>query len=341
MRALGKSIGIPLLGILVLHALVIVIFETIRGVHSPYLDTSIATATAFQTEPKMIVYGRDVVSSNPKQTFFLGSSNARETFRVEDFEVLIPEGTVFHNASLSASNVTQIHQVVDLILEDLSVAQRESATFVIGVWYGIFVSDQARWKSGVTDLEREMYRLGLYSQSNGGLAAKFPTWWRNQLTRLAMPFLEVSARWQHATQALKTELTPKKAKARKCSPPTTQACKDEVLEFWEEYMDNMNGKLSAQQFRSLERLTAKILKAKSSVVLVDMPIPDWHSQESRYFQDYNNRQGIRALCTSETVKCASLREFSAEDYFYDSIHPKPKHVAEIIGKLDLTLLTGS
>ena len=96
-------------------------------------------------------------------------------FRPARLQQLVPQATV-HNLAIGGANMTEVRQMVDLVLEVQSPAAQRRNLFVIGAWYGLFADDRARWYTpdrhpGDTDLDIERYRYGFYRRTADGPVA--------------------------------------------------------------------------------------------------------------------------------------------------------------------------
>ena len=69
-----------------------------------------------------------------------------------------------------------------------------------------------------------------------------------------------------------------------------------------------------------------ILAEGGRVILVDMPIPQWHAQGSVLSADYQQRVDtlLARLQTHAGVAVLKMDDASANDDFSDEVHPKPR-----------------
>ena len=62
------------------------------------------------------------------------------------------------------------------------------------------------------------------------------------------------------------------------------------------------------------------------MLLVDLPIPRWHSEGSALARDYRERleRALPSLCSQPGVRLLRLADQDANDDFSDEVHPKPR-----------------
>ena len=61
------------------------------------------------------------------------------------------------------------------------------------------------------------------------------------------------------------------------------------LAFWRNYVGT-DGPLSDVQFQRLDRLVRWLSEAGVRVLLVDLPLPQWHARRSPHYADYQQRK---------------------------------------------------
>jgi hypothetical protein len=296
------------------------------------LDTARAASSLFLTEPKYVFLARGQLNTSADKVLLLGASNMLAGFRQEQVQALVPECEV-HNLAVGGSNIRQVEQIVELVREVQTPVARRHDRFVIGLWYGLFASDEARWhgrdrQAGDTDIDIERYRYGFYRRTPSGPVPLLPPRDLNAGVLLIHPYLVLDRAARDVTQTLRdliTEKPPAMTDAQRNAVVLTEAEKRKYLAFWHEYMGSV-GVLDASPFRVLGRVVDGILAQGGQVVLVDMPIPEWHSRGSALWADYRKRMDELLAGLQARVGVAILRmeDADAEQDFRDEVHPKPR-----------------
>lgn len=296
------------------------------------LDTALASRSLFVTEPKYVFLGRGVLNSTNDKVLMLGASNVVVGFRQGQLQRLVP-GAEIDNIGVGGSNVTQLRQIVDLVLEVQSPEARRHNTFVIGTWYGLFADNRQRWHTpdrhaGDTDIDIERYRYGFYRRTESGPVAVLPPELLGVGLALIHPFLAVDKLLRDATQSIRRVMAgkaPALSDAQRNAAVISESERLRYLAFWADYMGG-DGRLADEQFEVLERLIGRISGMGSRVIIADLPLPAWHQQRSPYHADY--RQRVRRLfdrfALLPGVQVIRLRIEDADHDFSDEVHPKPK-----------------
>jgi hypothetical protein len=236
-----------------------------------------------------------------------------------------------HNLAIGGANMTEVRQMVDLVLEVQSPAARRHNVFVIGVWYGLFADDRARWHTpdrhpGDTDLDIERYRYGFYRRTAAGPVALLPPAWLDAGVSLVKPFLLVD----RLARDLGKALSPRRAVAAPADLATVPGAErqERYLAFWDDYMGG-SGRLDAAAFVALTQTIDTIVASGGRVLLVDLPLPRWHAGASPYEASYRQHWAAMQQRLDDTAGVAflSLRDSDRPEDFSDEVHPKPR-VAE-------------
>ena len=84
--------------------------------------------------------------------------------------------------------------------------------------------------------------------------------------------------------------------------------------------------LKEAQFQTLRRVVDGILVEGGEVVLVDLPLPAWHSQRSPLWRSYASHMEptLAALQTRPGVVVVRMGADNRDDDFGDEVHPKPR-----------------
>jgi hypothetical protein len=303
--------------------------------NQPRLDTAQANQTLFSTTAKYLALGRTQITNQNNKLILTGASNVREGFRPLELEKVFP-GLQVHNLAIGASNMTQIGESIDLLLDTVSMDKSQGNQLLIGIWYGLFVENRVRWKSRPSDLSLEKLRFGIYMNKNGRLVPRFPRHILPTIVTLLRPVLFIDwlvqkclvAKLAQAKNIIQNLFIERPSLTLKTSNLETislsPAQKEFALEFWRSYMQN-NGTLADEQFNELIRILERAHANRIKTILVDLPLPEWHRSNSPYFKHYQTKKlkYLRQAMNQFDLVYVNLQDLAEENDFYDSAHPKP------------------
>jgi hypothetical protein len=310
------------------------------------LNSGLAGSTIFMTDPKYVFLNRAALRPDEPRVVFVGASNTAVGFKQREVQALLPNAEV-DNLSVGGSNMTQIAQIVDLVQDLQSSAARRRTTFVIGMWYGTFAQDRFRWDTpdrhaGDTDIDIERYRYGFYRRTENGPKQVLPSEDLPFGVALIHPYLVFDELSRRASKELRDRLFGRAASrsdAERDASVVSAADQQAALKYWREQMHS-DGPIAEEQFSVLKNLIDRTLAQGSRVVLVDLPIPRWHSQRSPLYQDYlrHKEMLLSALGGRDGFAYLEMMDLNSDLEFSDEVHPKPRvtrqwaaRVAGIIG----------
>lgn len=296
------------------------------------LEAGRAPDTLYMTQPKYVFMARSGLDTPTDKLLLVGASNTMAGFRRKELQPLLPDLEV-HNVSVGGSNLTQMAQVVDLIREVQSPQARRRDVYVIGLWYGVFASDTARWHvpgrtPGDTDIDIERYRYGFYRRGANGPVPVLPPSWLDTGAVLVHPFLVLDRLARDGTRGLRgllgkrvTTISDEVRNAAVIGPQRQR----EYLAFWREYTGGATT-LEAAQFAALRRIVDDAVSDGARVLLVDLPIPAWHTEGSALAADYRRQLDalLPQLLAKPGVQVLDMTDASSPDDFSDEVHPKPR-----------------
>ena len=298
------------------------------------VDVARSQETIFQTEAKTAVYKIPLIAelAQAQQVVVLGASNANLALRPEELSPLLHNVKV-HNLAIGGQNMRSLRQLVDLIYRIVPKSEQSNLVFVIGIWYGSFVDDARRWPEGVTDIDRELLRFGLFQKSpTGELYPTLP----NRLLRPAMvstwPLMVPEAAYVSAARIL----VPKKLRIGvpvAWYPPVK--VRNSIVINKEQKVDQMAGysaylgpidEQTDAGFQQLIELATLISNANGKLMVLDLPLPAWHSDESVISHLYDQRKlpYFAELQKLVNVQYQSMQGKFGEEDFFDGVHPKPR-----------------
>jgi hypothetical protein len=295
------------------------------------MNSARAPSTYFVTEPKYVVLNRRSLATDRPRVIFVGASNTVVGFRQRQVAALLP-GVEVDNLGVGGANVTEIAQVIDLALEAEPKAARADDTFVISIWYGEFAQDRVRWYTpdrhpGDTDINIEQYRYALYHRTKDGPALSLPIEDLRFEIAALRPYLLLDELSRRATAGLRSLLFRDKGNrtdAERDSATLSEAEKARDLEYWQSQIQ-LQGEVSNEQFDVLHAAIGRILASGGKVVLVDLPIPKWHSSRSPFYESYLKRRDalLAELKGTPGFRFVDMGEQDNDLDFSDEVHPKP------------------
>lgn len=296
------------------------------------IDTARAAESPYLTEPKYVFFARSRLDTPSRKLLLLGASNTMAGLKQREVAPLLPAYEV-HNISVGGANITELSQIADSVKEVQSETARRQTTYVLGLWYGIFAADRARWHTpdrhpGDTDIDIERYRYGLYRRGEAGAEPVLSPRKLSLAEALLRPYLALDRVARDVTADVRAKLSGKPRKltdAERNARVITPSEQRKYLEFWQRYMGDV-AELEPEPFTRLRTLVERMTADGSRVVLVDLPIPDWHREGSALARDYERRLAglLPELKARPGVVVLSLAAQDGADDFSDEVHPKPR-----------------
>jgi hypothetical protein len=301
------------------------LFFPLSSENSATLYAYRAIGSLYRTEPKYIVLNRAPLIGSESGVFVIGASNVALSFNPDELQPLMPEVRV-HNLSLGGANVTELRQIVQLIKEVVPPSSFCGHTFVFGLWYGLFIDDATRWKGAPTDIEIEALRYGLYRRSGEAVEPRLPTAWFPYATLALRPLLALEVATKGSLQPLRKWLEGERTHTDLDTITPDQAAKEKVLREWSKKVGSRDGRLRDEQFDVLVEMVRALADCGARVVLVDLPMPEWHRIRSPFVRDYRQRlaQHLEAVSGLPTVRYHDFHARFPDAHFYDEVHPRPR-----------------
>jgi hypothetical protein len=299
------------------------------------LDAQTAADTLYMTTPKYVYLGRSVLANPDRKIVLLGASNTGNGFSSRAIAAQVPCAKV-HSLAVGGANITEVGQIVELVHEVQSEADRRSNTFVIGVWYGMFADSEIRYADadrhrGETDIDIERYRYGFVRRTPNGPVVMLPPNWLDEGVGLIRPFLvlEKIARDIRKTAEKLTGRSRERTESEREAAVMTAKEKQDALTYWRQQMGGKE-QISSEQFAELKRIIGDLLQSGEQVVLVDLPFPAWHRDASPYYPGY--RQALQALVQELADRPGftfmNMPDLDGDLEYSDEVHAKP-HMAKV------------
>ncbi|MDQ7250218.1 hypothetical protein [Dongia sedimenti] len=299
------------------------------------LETRQASKTLYMTEPKYFFLNRASLRTDADRLILLGASNTLGGFRLDELQPLVPNLQV-NNLSISGANITEMRQAYDMIRAVQSPDGKKRSTYVIGVWYGLFVPDSLKWNTpdrhaGDTDLDIERFRYGFYRRGADGPVQILPIEDLEFGLLLIHPYLTFDKLVRDVTVGLRARLLKGKPaltdheRNQTVIPPEQQA---KYIAFWEAQFGGATA-VPKEQFEVLTALVDDILDDGGTVVVADLPLPTWLAGTALN-QSYNalKTDWLKAMASRKGFSFVEMQSTFGDDEFVDEVHPKPRITKE-------------
>lgn len=332
-----RYLGVFILSFIGLYAVLLALSYLIYPLSAnDAIDTARASNTIYATEPKYLLFNIDSLRMPTQRVLLMGSSNVREGFRPQQLKPLLGHVEI-DNLAIGAGNIRELGQVVDLAYKKLPAAVWPRTTFVVGIWYGLFVSDASSWREGMTDLNVEQVRYGLYRASGRYMVEpQVPCFLMPAFEIALHPLLLASRMYDEAiitpADTIRVELLRFIGEAPldlKIDDPNTfvlnAAQRQASLTFWRGYTAAEND-WPNEPLKQFSNIAQFISSKGSKLVVLDLPLPSWHRQAIPQYRIYEQRKQaiLDKIEKLPGVTYASLEDGFADEDFYDSAHPRPK-----------------
>jgi hypothetical protein len=292
------------------------------------------------------VYGMDQLDNYPRQVFILGASVSARAFDPEQLMKGLP-GYKVHNLSVSASNVSQMAEVIDLLSTRVDWRHLHSAIFVFGDHFVSFLENDRKF-GGMTKIEVEELRHHLYRSDGGVIKPELSPPAMPTALFLIKPFVfvykidyaadEAASELKYAViSEAKTAILGLPAKAAPTDPTDDVAAltnpADEASYYRALRTEQFrNAGLTNEQFDLFMKLVTRLEAGGAKVVFVDMPVPSYFRKGFPIYDDYRRREA--GIVHDPRVHYLDLTAIAADGEFLDDAHPR----AEFSGKWTTPLL---
>ncbi len=310
------------------------------------VDAAMGQHTIFQTEAKIVVYNTPTIAhmADKPEVVVLGASNANLGLRPAQLSPQL-DGVPVHNLSIGGQNMRTLSQLVDLIYRQTPPEQHRNIVFVIGAWYGLMIEDKRRWPTGLSDVDQEMLRYGLFRKSgnheaefklpnsflSASLASVWPLMvpyaWYSELGRYAFNILGKNVLAFGLQNTIIMSWYPSENE-RNTTVMTDEQFSAEMKSFTA-YVGSTT-EWGDSGFHDLTALAHRIHDEGGQLVVLDMPLTSW-AQKPDLFPLYQTRMQatITPLQDAHMVHYASLLPDFTDTSFFDAVHPRPKVTTEI------------
>jgi hypothetical protein len=280
------------------------------------------------------VYGMDHVDNYPRQVFILGASVSARAFDPEQLMNGLP-GYKVHNLSVSASNVSQMMEVIDLLSARVDWRHLDSAIFVFGDHFVSFLENDRKF-GGMTKIEVEELRHHLYSNHAGFVTPELSPPVMSTALFLIKPFAfvyKIKYAVDETVSELKYAVISEAKTAILGVPPeaTPTDAPDEMAtltnppdeaSYYRALRTKQfrNAGLTDEQFDLFMKLVTRLDAGGAKVVFVDMPVPSYFREGFSIYDDYRTREA--GIIHDSRVHYLDLTAIAADGEFLDDAHPR-------------------
>ena len=300
-------------------------------------DFQAADRTLYMTVPKYVFLGRSVFDNPDNKAILVGASNTGVGFKQKAVQAALSCAKV-SNLGMGGANISEVKQVIDLVHTVQDDSDRALNTFVIGVWFGMFVDSDVKFADpdrtrGDTDIDIERYRYGFYRRTPDGPVAVLPPKWLDAGVLALRPFLLIEKVARQVRSGVSEFVVGRNAAQRsdaeREAAVMSEADKKKALEYWNDTMGR-RGEISRAQVALLSDTINSLLRSGQKVVLADLPIPAWFRDNSPYQRSYE--EAIKSLFEQygswPTFASMTMSDLDRDLDYSDEVHAKP-HVAQI------------
>lgn len=314
---------------------------------SPHFDTAAATTTqpGWVNEARYFMLNKQAFAAPGDRIVVIGASSAREPFRPGLMEDRLP-GWQVANASLSGATINEIADAVDLYYQERS-SEDGRTVFVLALHYIQFLP-VSYGEGNDNPLATEAMRNGLYTRINRRLQPRYPEGVERTVEVVSRPQAVAASMPRRLFRSI--FVNPRLPAIKKV---VDQFREDDPLSRWVKYigehedLDTISVPVDVQQallaqrlavaggdhplpaesFDALAHLTRQVRAHGDGVVIVDLPLPEWHLAGVPVM-DASYQAGVAKIVSfyqgDGAVARVSLREFDDNENFFDSGHAEPR-----------------
>lgn len=332
-----KAVCSTFLGVLVCYLFVACIVNSLPA--GDFIDTTLAPETKYVTEPRYVVWGRDVFKGNDPILLIIGASISREGFSAKLMSERLP-GWEVHNLSVSSSNITQMEELVELAYEKIPKDKWTNMHISLCLHFLMLGQDEKMFtnSNGRTYVELEMTRYGLYTKKGSRFVPNGPAFIIKPLECLLRPCFildGIAENWRESIPALQSGFNPAMDLYRlltsliQVKPKPTQIIPIQEVDRPKElkrlaaYFDSPMA-IPKDSMDKLERLCDTILQRGSEVILVSMPTASWQREKSPHYELFRQelRDMVARVGQHENFFFLDIGDMFPDSVFRDAYHPR-------------------
>lgn len=288
------------------------------------LDMTACKRTVYYTPNRLLAAGlASLGSTNKPKLIFLGASNVQAGFRPADFCNSLPHYEI-DNLALGNQNLSRIRVELGVIQQLLPTPVLKKSLIIVGIWYGAFTENAPALQRPLLDVERVLSESGLFVRNDREtLCPVVPSTWMPVLVALLRPYYFV-------------EYVVEKAQRKDRDfgmvyhqhDPADEDVKVKTMDYLDKWVGRPDDRLGEEQFQELLKMRDMVDRSGGTLVIVDLPLPRWHTDRSRYVADYHKK---RHCYMPQVLRSAHIRYVNLGDeahlcrseLFFDGTHPNP------------------
>jgi len=345
-RAFWSLAGVVALVVAVIYGAAVGLTFLIAPSHGFDTDVTTRDQKLWGSPQRYAVLNQGHFAADVDRVIILGASNAREGLRPTVIDDALPGCTV-DDLGLSGAtmNINEVADSVQLVEDARPAGRRGRTIYVLGAIYTDFADDVPGTDNPT---ETEMLRYTYDREPDGGLQPRLPPSVVPAVAALARPVEFARAAPVAIAQTLLTPQLKSKVKGllgRDKAPGAVvgfetfiagQSDLDAVVltdalraELIGQRLSAAGGDrpLSPRQFRALDGLIERVTAAGDAFVIVDLPLPAWHTAGLPVRQASYRAQMAALVARHRDDPRVGYLDLTAMDdagTFYDSAHAKPR-----------------
>jgi len=290
----------------------------------------------FKTQGTQVVLGSWKKPASGQKIFLLGASDVGTSFNPDVLKRLFPHYAVFNLLGGSA-NVTYMQDAFNIA--QIMEQSLKGSYVIVGIWYGSFCADNKRWPQGMTDVRGAALRYGLYKFDGNRIELVIDRKWMPWAVSLLRPFLfcegilgEASGKYEDFWDFVRNGF---KANILNNPNASDQKYRQAAINAYAGRFGHVDEFSFDEQGRKLKELCQAILASGAKLIVVDMPLPQWHRDGSVVNQQYvvKKSQYIGEILKLPGVKYLDFSSQLPDSYFVDGVHSTEAGAWQMSGKL--------
>jgi hypothetical protein len=305
---------------------------------------STTTEPGWVNEASYLMLNKSAFAEPGDRIVITGASNARDPFRPVLIERRLP-GWEVANASLSGAFVAEYRDLVDIYYSERQAGPGSRTVWVFAVNFMHF--RPSPYRNGVENpTATEALRAGRFRRgADGRLTPSYPEGVERALETAMRPQAMISSWPRRIARALvfESRIPGVKALADRFRP-------GDPVQRWTDYMrhadldaivippsvrrDLLARRLAdsggdrpspAAEYARFASLIRSIQARGDSVLICDLPLPDWHVARFPRSDAFHQAMIARLRqAFGPSLGYVSMRDLDASDHYIDSAHPKPR-----------------
>lgn len=297
------------------------------------VDVNQAASSIWQTETKYLFWGMEGVRSPRQKVIVVGASNARMGLGRQYLQPLLPDHDV-HNMALSASEIRQVKEVVEMALATLSPEEARQTVFVFGLSLANFHRRSYSYNPGsITDFGVEAVRYHVYRGRGdkvvpvvpGGLAPLWKTVVRPYAGFSAWVDLGKKRRQAEKAAAEAANQPPAPPAQPAAAPPTAADMRHIGIADYRARLGTGDGTFPGERLPVLVEIAELIRSHGAKLMLVQLPHVRSNRLAMTEYQDFLEKLApySKRLAGMDGVTVVDFLDQDEDEDFMDANHPYP------------------